>query len=479
MSIKSLLEVFIDRVPGETRLALTENGQLKDLVIMGDTNKSLIGNIYFARVEKISAGMNAAFVDIGVGVSAFLAANDGQIFDSTNEKPKLINKLYKEGDNVLVQVTRDGSDHKGAKLTTRINLVGRLVIVTLGRLGISISKRIPDKVVCGRIKNSIQNLENSTMGLIIRTNAQFVSSSDLQKEAKNLSDQMFDILSESKKVKSPTCIYQQSDQILNFLRDFGCKNWNRIIISDRSLLNKIKKYILDNIPELIGKLELAYDPNALFENHELEQQISGLFEPIISLPSGGRLIIEETEALVAVDVDSGKFNRDSNPEMFAVSINEEAVIEFARQLILRNLTGQIVIDFLPMKQKKNRNYIKNILSNLLVDVKNCNIYGFSRLGLLEMNRQRLEESLLSRFRKKGGGNRTVNVIIVDMIREVLREMHHNPGRRFKIVCSNTIYSYLKGDMSTIWAELIARTGPVISVEKFSNSPQSHFELTII
>lgn len=479
MSVTSLLEVFINRVPGETRLAFTEDGRLKDLIITCDDDESLIGNIYLGRVEKVVAGLNAAFIGIGRSVSGFLAANDGQIFDLNKEKPKLINTLFKEGDAVLVQVTRDESDRKGAKLTTRIDLVGRTVVAVLGRTGVSISKSVSDKVHRERLRSALEDLETSIAGLIVRTNAQFVSSEDLQKEAENLLDQVLKINSGQKRIKPPACLYKQSDQILNFLRDFGSADWRRIVIDDRAALMRITEYVSDYVPELEKIFKFADDPVALFDNYDLEQQIANLFEPTIALPSGGRLIIEETEALVAVDVDSGKHDRDRNPESFALSVNEEAAIELTRQLVLRNLSGQIVIDFLPMKRKKNREYIQTILSNLLVKVGDCNIYGFSRLGLLEMTRQRIGESLLSRFLEKKGHAKTVRAIVIDMIRAVLREINRNPGKRLTVVCSHTIYVCLKGDMKIIWAELLERTGPIISLEEFSGSPQDHFEFRMV
>ena len=289
MNTNSRLEVFIDRVPGETRLALTEYGKLKNLIIMSEGDKSLVGNVYFGRVEKISAGMNAAFVDIGVGISAFLPANDGQILGLKNKKPELINKLYKEGDKILVQVSRDGSGHKGARLTTRINLVGRTVIIALGRLGISISKGISDQVICQRLKYSIRNLENPALGLIVRTNAQCVPVSNLQKEAKKLSNEMLKILSLSKDRHAPTCLYRQSDQILNFLRDFGTKDWQCIIVNDRPLLDKIKNEINKR-----GKVDLIYSANTISHIEDLDE----VFKAInILLKDNGVIILEDPSLL--------------------------------------------------------------------------------------------------------------------------------------------------------------------------------------
>ena len=479
MTTISLQEVFITSVPGETRLALTEDGRLKDLVIDLDGYESLIGNIYLGRVDKVVAGMNAAFIDIGRSVSGFLTANDGQLFDPNKQKPKLINTLFKEGDAVLVQVTRDESRGKGVKLTTRIEMVGRTTIAVLDRAGISISKSILDIVDRKRVKLALDEFKTSPIGLIVRTNAQFVSTKVLQGEAENLLGQISSILSEQTKRKPPVCLYKQTSQILEFLRDFGTSDWKRILIDERRAFMKVTEYISDYVPELTKKIEFVSDTIPLFEIYDLDQQIEDLFSSTIILPSGGRLIIEETEAFICVDVDSGKDNRDRDVEAFARAVNEEAAIELARQLVLRNLAGQIVVDFLPMKRKKNREYIQSLLARLLSKGCNCNVYGFSKLGLLEMTRQRVGESLASRFNVKNVQVRGIRVIAIDMIRAVLREIDHNPGKIVRVECSHALYVCLKGDMKKIWAELLNQTGSIIILEEFSDLPRGQFELQTI
>ena len=479
MTAISLQEVFITSVPGETRLALAEDGRLKDLAIDIDGNESLIGNIYLGRVEKVIAGLNAAFIDIGRSVSGFLTANDGQLFDRNKEKPKLINTLFKEGDSVLVQVTRDESRGKGVKLTTRIELVGRTTIAVVGGDGVSISKSILDKVDRTRVKLALDKFKTPSIGLIVRTNAQFVPTKVLQDEAENLLGQISLILSEQTKRKPPACLYTETVQVLKFLRDFGTSDWKRIFIDQRTVFMKVKKYVADYVPELTKKIKFVNDTFSLFETYDLDQQIEDLFGSTILLPSGGRLIIEETDALISIDVDSGNHNRDRGVEAFARAVNEEATIELARQLVLRNLAGQIVIDFLPMKRKTNREYIYSLLSSLLSKGCKCNIYGFSKLGLLEMTRERVGESLASRFNVANVQVKGIRAIAIDMIRSVLREIDRNPGKMLRVECSHALYICLKGDMKEIWFELLDRTGPVIILEEFSDPPRGQFVLRTI
>jgi ribonuclease G len=478
MSDASRPEVFISRVPGETRLAVTRDGRLADLVITRDGENSILGNIYLGRVEKVLAGLNAAFIDIDQNASGFLAANDGQIFDRDREKPKPIQALFKEGDAVVVQVTREAGDGKGAKLTTRLDLAGRAVVVTQGRPGISISKSITEDEERARLQSALAEHMHSPSGLIIRTKATALSSEALQIEAELLLDRLSDIEVAQKTMKPPACLFEDADLIAKYLKDNGSTHWQCVIVDERATMTKLSSYAADYMPELVGLFELASDPVALFETHDLDQQIDDLFEPRVTLPSGGGLIIEETAALVAIDVDSGAHNRDREPEAFAVAVNEEAAVEVARQLSLRNLAGQIVIDFLPMKRKENREKIQNVLSAGLVKAGKCNVFGFSRLGLLEMTRRRRGESLASRFLSKKSAAPTLGTNAVDMIRGILRELDRNPGKMLTVVCGPKLYSHLSGETQDIWQALLERTGPVVVLKEGLVSPEIKFEIRL-
>jgi len=470
------VEILISRIPGETRLAFIEDYKLVDLVITHDGDETLIGNIYLGKVEKVVRGINAAFIDIGHVKAGFLAANDGQLFESNNINPKLIAELFKEGDPVLVQVTRDPSKGKGAKLTTQINLTGRTLLTTLGRPGISISRKIGKKGNIERLKSALKDFENTESGYIIRTNAQHVSIKRLQEEAGKLMEDSARVLSAKRKMKPPVCLYKELDPILRYLRDFGHKNWKRIIVDERATLNRLVKYFSNNIPELEDITEFANDPVSLFENYELNQQIEELFLPQVHLPSGGVLTIEETAALVAIDVDSRGYNRSHDCESLALEVNADAAVEVARQLILRNLAGQIVIDFLPMKRKRNRQKIQDQLAAALVVDGKCYIYGFSRLGLLEMTRQRVGESLANRLLEKKGYTASLRTTVIDMIRNILRELERNPGKTIKVACNHALYSCIKGEMKPVWHELLERSGPMIQLEELSDTTNPLFDI---
>jgi ribonuclease G len=476
MTKTSGLEVFVNSVPGEIRLAVTNCGRLADLVIVRYDELPVLGNIYLGRVKKVLAGLNAAFIDIGQNDSGFLAANDGQILDRHNEKPKLIKALFKEGDAVIVQAIREPSEGKGVKLTTRLDLTGRTVVATQGRPGVAISKNITDEEERARLQTALVSYAHSTTGLIVRTKARGIATEIIQRESKTLIEKISSITAAQKTTPPPTCLYEEADSILKYLRDLGGLDWQRIVVDDRATLIRLSNYLVDYAPELETLFELANNPVTLFETYDLDQQIDDLFDARVVLPSGGGLIIEETAALVAIDVDSCAHNRDSDPELFAVAVNEEAAIEVARQLVLRNLAGQIIIDFLPMKRKKNRDKIQSLLSSALVKTGKCNIFGFSRLGLLEMTRQRNGESLASRFLLKKEATRTVKTITIDLIRAVLREIACNPGRILTVACSHKLYSYLKGDMQVIWNGLLARTGPIVVLEAISTFPENKVEI---
>ncbi|MFP6711678.1 MAG: Rne/Rng family ribonuclease [Rhodospirillales bacterium] len=470
-------EVFINAIPGETRLAVTEDGKLVDLVFARAHENSILGNIYLGRIEKVIFGMNAAFIDIGLPASGFLAAVDGQIFDRDREKPKPIGELFKEGDSVVIQVTREASEGKGAKLTTRLNLTGRNVVVTPDRPGISISKSISNQVERERLEAALQQYAHSSLGLIVRTRAQMVSAEDLQREAEFLTGTYLDIEASQKTMKPPACVYEEADAVSKYLKDRGDSDWQKIVVDDRAILDKLLKFCADTMPELAALFELAEDQAALFETHDLEEQIEDLFQLQAALPSGGYLIIEETAALVAIDVDSGAHIRDRDPEALAMAVNEEAAIEAARQIHLRNLSGQIVVDFLPLKRRDSRDKIQYVLSAALAeDTTKSNIFGFSRLGLMEMTRQRNGESLAARFISKNQPARSIQSVAIDMIRAVLRELDRNPGKVLTVQCGARLHVALTGEMQATWQSLLDRTGPVVVLEKRTALAGAEFDI---
>jgi len=473
------LEVFINHIPGETRLAVTDDGRLVDLVIARDHEATILDNIYLGRIEKVVAGLNAAFVDIGQYTSGFLAAADGQIFDRNAEKPKPVSVLFNEGDTVLVQVTREASEGKGPKLSTRLNLTGRTIVLTPGRPSISISKSITDEGERQRLEQALNEYAQSSVGLIIRTRAQGVAAEMLRTEAEILSDLWLDIEATLQTMKPPACVHESPGAITKYLMDRGDPAWQRIVVDDRATMSRFAEICADMMPGLSELLELAEDQVAMLETHDLDQQIDDLLQPHVSLPSGGQLIIEETAALVAIDVDSGAHTRDRDPEKFALAVNAEAVQEIARQMILRNLSGQIVIDMLPLKRRESRDKIQSIFSQALAgDGANCNIFGFSRLGNLELTRRRMGESLVQRFLIKSDHETSPESTVLTMIRSLLRQLDRNPGKSLTVECGAELHFLLMNGMSGTWKSVLERTGPVVVLEKSPEFSALQFDLRI-
>ena len=472
------LEIFINSVPGETRLAVARQGKLADLLIVSAEDICLLGNVYSGVVEKVMVALNAAFINIGYSESGYLDANDAQFFDRDREKPKLINALLKEGDVVSVQVIREPSEGKGPKLTTRLAIGGRGIIVTPGCTGISISRSIIDKKERKRLRGILDEYSQSMFGIIVRTKAQLMSSGLIKKELKGLAEKLGKIEYARKKGRPPVCLYHEVGKIEKYIADYSSDRWRRIIVDDRIMLMQLMKYSLEFIPELEKLFEFASDPVALFTTHDLEQQIDDLFETRVDLASGGKLIIEETSALTAIDVDSGAHKRGGNPEELALGVNKEAAIEVARQLVLRNIAGQIIIDFLPMKRKENRETIKTVLREELYDDNKCNVFGFSNIGLLEMTRQRQGESMASRFLSKTGPVKSIKTIALDAVRSVLRELHRNSGKNVTVVCSPQLYFYLKTDTHMTWKKLLIRTGPIVKLTEEIRLSENQFEILV-
>jgi Rne/Rng family ribonuclease len=274
-------------------------------------------------------------------------------------------------------------------------------------------------------------------------------------------------------------VHESPGAITKYLMDRGDPAWQRIVVDDRATMSRFAEICADMMPGLSELLELAEDQVAMLETHDLDQQIDDLLQPHVSLPSGGQLIIEETAALVAIDVDSGAHTRDRDPEKFALAVNAEAVQEIARQMILRNLSGQIVIDMLPLKRRESRDKIQSIFSQALAgDGANCNIFGFSRLGNLELTRRRMGESLVQRFLIKSDHETSPESTVLTMIRSLLRQLDRNPGKSLTVECGAELHFLLMNGMSGTWKSVLERTGPVVVLEKSPEFSALQFDLRI-
>lgn len=477
-------EVYINASPGETRLALTRDGQLLDLVVSRQSERHQIGNIYLGRIEKVMTGLNAAFVQIGERKSGFLAAPDGQIYDRDREQPKPIGALFKEGDKVLVQATRDEEEDKGAKLTTRMSLAGRNLVLTPDRPAISVSKSIADDDERERLKAVFDGVDMKGVGLIVRTRAEQAVGEDLRREAEELLLAWMDVATSVRTVDAPALLLENADPILKFINEKGGgeneNSWRRIVVNDRSLLENIRQYCAGGLPEFSDMLEQWDEDGDVFDNYELAQQIDDILSPLAPLPSGGEIVIEETAALVAIDVNSGGSSRRGDGENWACAINEEAAREIGRQIRLRNLSGQFAIDFLPMKVHENKEKIMTALREALAfDRGASNVFGFTRLGMLEMTRRRQGNSLTRRLLGRNNAVKSVETVALEAIRAALRELEVNPGSRIELAASLLIHEALLGVAGPAWNAALEASGGMLDMAEDRSLADTAYTVTAL
>ncbi len=389
--------IFIDIKDGIEKVGIVENDRLVEFYL-GDENKSqLVGNIYRGRVKNVLQGMEAAFVDIGDNKNAYLDLKSAISHELKSKKDLNIRDVVKVGQEIIVQVIKEPTETKGAKVTTNITLPGRFIVITPYSDKISISKKIQDEEEINRLKAIGDKIIEDKIGMIFRTNSQGVSETILEKEYSDLVDLFRKIEKEKNFLPCPKLIYKEMDLSEKVIRDSYNEKMDRIIVNDKEKYNRLIELEDIFFPGIKGKL--FYDED--FDINYQECIINGLKSALdrkVPLKSGGYIVIDETEALTVIDVNTGKFIGNINLEDTVVKTNLEAAEEIARQIRLRNLTGIILIDFIDMKDHKDIELIIEKLEEYLSQDKNkANIVDITKLGLVELTRKKTRNSLSNNF----------------------------------------------------------------------------------
>ncbi|HEU5308676.1 MAG TPA: Rne/Rng family ribonuclease [Acidimicrobiia bacterium] len=389
---------------GHTHIAVLEGRSLVEHSLATPTgNESIDGNIYFGRVQNVLPGMEAAFIDIGTPKNGVLYRGD-VAFDKADleggNKPK-IERALKNGQMITVQVTKNPIAHKGARLTQEVSLAGRfLVMVPNEPDTYGISKRLPDDER-KRLRKVLDGIRPEDAGLIVRTAAEGATREELERDVRRLRSQWEQISALASTSKSAKLLYQEPDLVLRRIREEFTKEYRGIVIDDRALYEEIRGYVEAITPELADRIEY-YDADEeglpIFERFHISEQLLKALDRKVWLPSGGSLIIERTEALTVIDVNTGKNVGKSNLEETVFRNNLEAAEEVARQLRLRDIGGIIVIDFVDMEIKANRDEVMKVFRDALArDKTRTQAFEMSELGLVEMTRKRISEGLVESF----------------------------------------------------------------------------------
>ncbi len=442
-------EILINAQPGQTRVALLEDGRLVELLLARGDLAGVAGNVYLGRVEKVVPGIEAAFVDIGLERVGFLALPEVRPFGVDGGGDR-IGDYLSEGDAVLVQAVRDPEPGKGAKLTTRVTLPGRYSVFLPMEPAVYVSKRIEDRETRHRLKVWAEKLLEDDEGLLLRTAALDAEREDLAREAGSLRQVWTAICGARDTKRPPQCLYAEPGPAQRAVRDFAGPEIRRIRVDDPQTLKQIETFCQEHAPAPGGCLEGHVGPEPLFAAAGIEGQIDAAREALVTLPSGGSLIIEGTSTLTAIDVNSGG-GGSGGKEATALSTNLEAVEELARQVRLRDLSGLLVVDFLRMRASRNRQRVIEALRHAAApDPRTPHVIGFTTSGLVEMTRRKQGEPLDRQLGTPcaccNGSGRTLapETLAFEILRAIPPEARANPGKALRVKAAPGVIEALDG-----------------------------------
>ncbi len=381
-----------------TQIGVIEGSTLVEHYVTRKTGRSMVGNIYLGRVQNVLPGMEAAFVDIGKGRNAVLYAGEVNYNeeDLDGEAPR-IEKALKPGQAILVQVTKDPIGAKGARLTTQVSLAGRYLVLQPEDSTFGISRRLPEPERV-RLREILKEVRPKGLGLIVRTAAEGATADDLRADLARLQTRWETIERKAKKASPPAVIYQEPELVVRVIRDIFSPDFVELVVDAPGLYERVKAYLEEVAPDLLPKVGAHDGRLPLFEQYRVTEQIHKALERKVWLPSGGSLVIDQTEAMTVVDVNTGKYVGKSNLEETVVATNLEAAEEIVRQLRLRDIGGIIIIDFIDMLFEKNQHaVVERLRSALARDKTKSQVMEVSSLGLVQMTRKRVSGGLLDSF----------------------------------------------------------------------------------
>ena len=394
-------EMVVRQIGDRIQIAVIEDNVMVEHYVNRNANVSYVGNVYLGRVQNVLPSMEAAFVDIGKGRNAVLYAAEVN-WDAagiSESEPRKIEMVLKTGQSVLVQVTKDPIGQKGARLTSQISLPGRYVVYVPGGEMSGISKRLPD-TERSRLKAILKTLIPEDAGVIVRTAAEGVSDAELTADVERLKAQWDDLYQKSvnPNFHAPALLLSEPDLAVRVIRDIFNEDFRKLIIQGNEAWDEISSYLGSIAPELVSKIE-KYSGRDLFADYRVEEQLAKAFDRKVYLPSGGSLVIDRTEAMVVIDVNTGKFiGKGGNLEETVTKNNLEAAEEIARQLRLRDLGGIVVIDFIDMILESNRDAVlRRLVESLGRDRTKHQVAEVTSLGLVQMTRKRVGQGLIEAF----------------------------------------------------------------------------------
>ncbi|MCA0394158.1 MAG: ribonuclease G [Proteobacteria bacterium] len=491
-------EILVNVTPRETRVAVVENGMLQELHIERGWRRGVVGNIYKGRVQRVMPGMQAAFVDIGLERTAFLHANDvmrSQASDAEDEAlpvpvpTRPVTELLRDGQEVIVQVVKDPIGSKGARLTTQLSIPSRYLVLLPQSRVVGVSARIEDEAERARLKALVGELSPAgdvPLGYIVRTNAEGQPNEALGEDIAYLSRVWNIVGKRSREAPVQTCIYEDLSLPLRAVRDLIRKDVEKVKVDSRETFDRLQAFVAKYMPVLAERIELYTGNRPIFDLYGVEDEIQRALEKQVPLKSGGYLVIDQTEAMTTVDVNTGSFLGQRNLEETVYRTNLEAAQAVARQLRLRNLGGIIIIDFIDMVDDEHRRQVLRVLEKSLAkDHAKTTVYDFSPLGLVEMTRKRTVESLqrqLSETCHECGGRgmlKTPETVTYEIFREIVRAVRQFDAERLLVIASPKVVARITDEESTAVAELEEFLGKSIRFQGDEQYLQEQFDVVLL
>jgi len=494
-------EILINLTAYETRVALVENGLLQEIFVEREADKGLLGNIYKGKVTRVLPGMQAAFVDLGLEQAGFLHVSDLMPYKEEgsntpeidmNSKEADIRRWVYEGQELLVQVIKNSLGTKGPRLTTHLSVVSRYLVYMPDLKHIGISLRVQDVGERERLQKLIGDVLNQVLdqknpeGYIVRTVAEGVKDQPLSEDVLFLEKLWKSIKQKAAKTKKPGLIYEDLNLKYRALRDLASEDIEKVWIDDESSCIELAKFAKDFVPRLAEKIEFYRGAAPLFEMYGVEAEIQKALQRKVLLKSGGYVVFDQTEAMTTIDVNTGHFVGAKNLEETIFKTNLEATLIIGRQLRLRNLGGIIIIDFIDMSLPEHRDQVLSALSRVLErDPAKTFITEISSLGLVQMTRKRTQGSLEQHLCEpcpqcEGRGKvKTVESMIFDLYREILREASDYKAEGYLILISEDLLVGLQGEHALLLADLESKIGVPIKIQVEANYTREEYDIILL
>ena len=479
-------EVLINVTPRETRVAVVAAGVVQELLIERASGRGLVGNIYMGRVARVLPGMQSAFIDIGLERAAFLHVAD--IWEN-REPGKPIEKILAEGSPLLVQVAKDPIGSKGARLSTQVSLAGRLLVYLPHDPHIGISQRIEDENGRAQLRDRLKELvpADEKGGFIVRTLAEAAAEEELAADIAYLRQLWATVRSRSLGARPPELLYQDLSLAQRVLRDMVGVDTARVLVDSRENHQKLVAFAQRYMPQLAARVEHYAGERPLFDLYSVEDEIEKALSRRVDLKSGGYLIIDQTEAMTTIDVNTGGFVGSRNFDDTIFKTNLEAAQAIARQLRLRNLGGIIVLDFIDMQSESHRAAVLEEFKRALArDRTRVTVNGFTALGLVEMTRKRTRESLAHVLCEPcptcgaRGEVKTAFTVCYEILREILREARaFNEAREFRILASQSVIDRFLEEEAPSLEMLSQFIGKRVSMQVESSYTQEQFDIVLM